>query len=196
MSKEDFIKTRILGAVYAGGKSSRFGSDKTMALFHDQPLLKHAINKLEPQCQQVVLLGGPIRFDKMTLPDQPAPDQGPLGGLCAALTFAAENLFHWVVTIPCDMPHLPGDIARALIMEAEDANAPVCAAATEVQLFPTVAVWRPMLAERLSDWMVHSESRALHRFFSSCNGVRHQINDWRLLANINRRGDIDELLSG
>jgi molybdenum cofactor guanylyltransferase len=193
---EKSVKTRILGCVYAGGKSSRFGSDKTMALFHDKPLLQHAIEKLEPQCQQVVLLGGTIRFDKITLPDQPVPDQGPLGGLCAALNFAAEQLFHWVVTIPCDMPHLPGDIARALIMEAEATHAPACAAATEAQLYPTVAVWRPMLAERLTDWMEHSESRALHRFFASCNGVRHQIQDWRLLTNINRRGDMDELLSG
>jgi molybdenum cofactor guanylyltransferase len=195
MSRET-IKTRILGAVYAGGKSSRFGSDKTMALFHDKPLLKHAIDKLEPQCQQVVLMGGPIRFDKITLPDQPNADEGPLGGLCAALNFAAENLFHWVVTIPCDMPHLPGDIARAMIMEAEDAHAPACAAGTDAQLFPTVAVWRPMLAKPLNDWMANSEARALHRFFASCNGVRHQINDWRLLANINRRDDMDELLSG
>ncbi len=194
MSRET-IKTRILGAIYAGGKSSRFGSDKTMALFHDKPLLKHAVDKLEPQCDKVVLLGGPIRFDKITLPDMPA-DEGPLGGLCAALNYASEELFHWVVTIPCDMPHLPGDIARALIMEADDAGAPACAAATEAQLFPTVAVWRPMLSQRLKDWMAHSESRALHRFFDSCNGVRHQINDWRLLANINKRGDLDELLSG
>lgn len=194
MSRET-IKTRILGAIYAGGKSSRFGSDKTMAMFHDKPLLKHAIDKLEPQCDKVLLLGGPIRFDKITLPDQPA-DEGPLGGLNAALTFASEELFHWVVTIPCDMPHLPGDIARALIMEAEETGAPACAAANESTLFPTVAVWRPVLGQRLKDWLAHSESRALHRFFDSCNGVRHQINDWRLLANINRRGDMDELLSG
>jgi molybdenum cofactor guanylyltransferase len=190
------IKTRILGCVYAGGKSSRFGSDKTMAMFHDKPLLQHAVEKLELQCQQVVLLGGAIRFDKITLPDLPDAEQGPLAGLNAALNYAANELFHWVVTIPCDMPHLPGDIARALIMEAEEANAPACAASTDAQLFPTVAVWRPMLSQRLKDWMAHSESRALHRFFENCNGVRHQINDWRLLANINRRGDMDDLLSG
>jgi molybdenum cofactor guanylyltransferase len=195
MSRET-IKTRILGCVYAGGKSSRFGSDKTMALFHDTPLLKHAIDKLRPQCDRVMLLGGQLRFDTLALPDYPDADQGPLGGLAAALNFAADELFHWVVTIPCDMPHLPGDIARALVMEAEEKNAPVCAAASEAQLFPTVACWRPMLAERLRDWMEHSESRALHRFYESCNGVQHIMHDWRLLANINRRGDLDELLSG
>jgi molybdenum cofactor guanylyltransferase len=192
----DTIKTRILGCVYAGGKSSRFGSDKTMALFHDTPLLKHAIDKLTPQCDRIMLLGGELRFDTLALRDYPDADQGPLGGLAAALNFAAEELFHWVITIPCDMPHLPGDIARSLIMEAEEKNAPVCAAATDAQLFPTVACWRPVLAERLTDWMEHSESRALHRFFESCNGVRHVMHDWRLLANINRRGDLDELLSG
>ncbi len=188
-------KTRILGAVYAGGQSSRFGGDKAMAMFHDKPLLLHAIDKLRPQVDKLVVLGGPIRHDALTLPDQPEPGQGPIGGLCAALNYASDELYHWVVTIPCDMPYLPGDIARALIEEADSQGAPCAMAAYDLQSFPIVAVWKPVLASVLHAWLEHGEARALHRFFANCHGVRHYIQDPRLLANINRRDDLTTLMT-
>jgi molybdopterin-guanine dinucleotide biosynthesis protein A len=63
---------------------------------------------------EVVICGRPLR-NMPSLPDRPAPDQGPLGGLNAALHHAALRRYRGVITIGCDMPLLePGLLARLI----------------------------------------------------------------------------------
>ena len=40
------IENNILGIILAGGKSSRFGEDKSIAKLGDKTLLDHTINKI------------------------------------------------------------------------------------------------------------------------------------------------------
>jgi len=47
----------LLGAVVAGDRSRRFGSDKAMALHHGKPLLAHAAEALAQHTQAVILCG-------------------------------------------------------------------------------------------------------------------------------------------
>jgi len=91
----------ILGAVLAGGRSSRFGSDKALALLDGTSLMERAIATLSRQCRAVVVVG---REDAPVpcLPDWPAPGMGPLGGLAAALHFARERGFTQVLSLPVD----------------------------------------------------------------------------------------------
>ena len=58
----------ILGAVLAGGQSSRFGSNKAVAMLGDRTLVAHARARLAPYCARVVQVGG---VDGV--PDMPAP---------------------------------------------------------------------------------------------------------------------------
>src|SRR3546814_9684145 len=44
------------------------------------------------------------------LADRPEPDQGPLGGLCAALHHARENDFQAVLTAGCDTLPVPHNL--------------------------------------------------------------------------------------
>ncbi|HUD93170.1 molybdenum cofactor guanylyltransferase [Sphingobium sp.] len=100
----------ILGAVLAGGRSSRFGSDKAMALLDGKTLLDHAMAGLAPHVTEVVICG---REGGLT--DRPRPDMGPLGGLNAALHHALSHGFTGVLTTGCDMPFYPADLPAALI---------------------------------------------------------------------------------
>jgi molybdopterin-guanine dinucleotide biosynthesis protein A len=72
----------ILGAVLAGGRSSRFGSDKAMAMLDGRPLIDHAI-AAGPHCAAVVVCGRD-HPGHVCLADRPAPDMGPLGAINAA----------------------------------------------------------------------------------------------------------------
>jgi len=105
---------RILGAVLAGGRSSRFGSDKAQAMLEGARLLDHAVAAVAPFCARVVVCG---RDDPRhaTLADRPAPGLGPLGGLNAALHLAQADGFDGVLVTGCDMPRFPAELARALI---------------------------------------------------------------------------------
>lgn len=102
---------RTLGAVLAGGRSSRFGSDKALAMLAGQSLLDHAVAALVPHCDAVIIVG---RGD---IADWPRADMGPLGGIAGALIHAADTGFDQVLTAPVDCVRLPGDL-RALLEPA------------------------------------------------------------------------------
>lgn len=93
---------RVLGAVLAGGKSSRFGSDKALALLDGRMLIEHAIEALGEHAETVIVCGrswpGLAAID-----DQPLGGLGPLAGLNAALRFARGHGFDAVLCAPVDV---------------------------------------------------------------------------------------------
>ncbi|TPG18860.1 molybdenum cofactor guanylyltransferase [Sphingomonas koreensis] len=106
----------ILGAIIAGGRSSRFGSDKAEALLGGAPLIDHAAAVLRPFVDAIVLCGRD-RAGWMGLDDVPRAGLGPLGGIAAALRYADAESYHAVLTIGCDMPRAPTALIEALIAE-------------------------------------------------------------------------------
>ncbi|QAY77511.1 molybdenum cofactor guanylyltransferase [Sphingosinicella sp. BN140058] len=104
---------RVLGAILAGGRSTRFGSDKAEARIDGRCLLDHAADALRPQSDELVLCGR-TWTGLMALPDRPAPDLGPLGGLNAALHHAHARGFDAVLCAPVDVYPLPGDLRAGL----------------------------------------------------------------------------------
>ena len=102
---------RTLGAVLAGGRSSRFGSDKALAMLDGRSLLDHAVAALRPHCDAVIVVG------RGEIADWPRADMGPLGGIAGALIHAADQGFDQVLTASVDCVRLPADL-RALLEPA------------------------------------------------------------------------------
>lgn len=103
----------ILGAVLAGGQSSRFGSDKALAELDGQTLLARAVAALESHCDRVVIVGreeGPAPC----IPDWPRTGMGPLGGIAAALRHAQSEGFDSVLTCGVDSMDLLADLLAEL----------------------------------------------------------------------------------
>ena len=99
----------ILGAVLAGGQSTRFGSDKAQAELHGATLLERAVAQLASQCDDVVVVGresAPVA----TIADWPRAGMGPLGGIAAALRHAGDEDFASVLTCGVDSVPLPEDL--------------------------------------------------------------------------------------
>lgn len=108
---------RILGAILAGGRSVRFGSDKSAAIWQGHSLLDHARVALAAQCDDIVVCAGENRAlaDRLLLlADHPEPDLGPLGGLCAALIHARNSGFDAVLTAPVDALPVPANLLGSL----------------------------------------------------------------------------------
>ncbi|HWJ69317.1 MAG TPA: molybdenum cofactor guanylyltransferase [Sphingobium sp.] len=115
----------VLGAVIAGGKSTRFGSDKALAALRGRPLIDHVTETLAAQTAQVVICGRAHGGLPMVA-DTPAPHMGPLGGIAAALLEAQARGFSAVLTVPCDAVDLPDDlIGRLFPYPAYVASMPV-----------------------------------------------------------------------
>ena len=146
---------RLLGAVLAGGRSSRFGSDKALAMLDGRPLIEHAAAALLPHVEQLVVCG---RADPRwtCLPDLPAPGLGPLGGLAAALAHACSHGFNGVLSTGCDMPSLPSELAEALI-----GGGPAVIEGQQL-----IGYWPASLAPALLDHLAHSERRSIREWIA------------------------------
>jgi molybdopterin-guanine dinucleotide biosynthesis protein A len=114
----------ITGLVLAGGRGSRMGGlDKGLQDFDGEPLALRALQRLAPQVRRVLLsanrnllsyefFGAPVVTDAQ--PDHP----GPLAGFLAGLEHCETPC---LLTVPCDAPNFPLDLAQRLA-EALNAN--------------------------------------------------------------------------
>lgn len=175
-------KMRILGALLAGGKARRFGSDKAHAHYHGWRLIDLVRESLAAQCEAVVVCG---REEEgfACLPDRPCANMGPLGGINAALHHAEAEGFDAVLSAACDIPNLPPDLAQILDREAPEGPAAI------VQSQPVVGLWRASLARDLEGFL-QGGGRRLYDFGSSI-GARMVAFDPPLL-NINRAEDLPD----
>lgn len=109
----------ILGAIIAGGKSTRMGSEKALIKLGAKTLIVRVVDRLLPQVDDAIINanGDTKRLEFLELdivPDIEAELQTPLAGLHAALVYAAEEDFDAVVTVPSDTPFLPRDLVAKL----------------------------------------------------------------------------------
>ena len=111
----------VSGIVLAGGRSSRFGSDKLAARIDGEPLLDRSVAALAGVVTEIVIVVAP-RDDR---PPPPAPPDvrvrlvadperhgGPLVGLLAGLEAAAEPI---AIVAAGDMPTLQPDVLGLLV---------------------------------------------------------------------------------
>jgi molybdopterin-guanine dinucleotide biosynthesis protein A len=171
----------ILGAVLAGGRSGRFGSDKAHALLDGRPLIDHAIASLSAHVGAIIICGRSVP-DKVCVMDRPAPDIGPLGGLNAALHHAAAHGYAGVLTLGCDMPVLPDDVANALMGDGP--------AVVEGQHL--VGYWPSALADELERHLIENDDRAFRCWLDHAR-PRIIVPSGTPLPNINTVQDLEAL---
>jgi molybdenum cofactor guanylyltransferase len=187
-----------LCAVLAGGEGQRIGGGKPLLRLQDQRLIDRSMDLARGFARDVVIVAR--TRDQVEPVDAPvildAPDiEGPLGGLAAALTEGAARGAETVLTIPCDMPRLPGDLAEHLIAGLSG-SAKAVMAAHEEQLFPVCAVWRTEARDKL-DAYVAMGRRSLRGFAEYCGATTVR---WPSLysanfANVNSLADLSAIAS-
>jgi molybdopterin-guanine dinucleotide biosynthesis protein A len=130
----------VLGVIFAGGASRRYGSDKAMAILGDRPLLQWVTDRVRPQVGKLAI-SGPVR-DGFLLPSIPdaVKNAGPLSALCSALAWAEREGVPFVVTFSCDAPFVPFNIVGSMQLALADHD---CVVACQAELLhPTCAFWR------------------------------------------------------
>ena len=105
------IENNILGIILAGGKSSRFGEDKSIAKLGDKTLLDHTINKIEKEFTEILVISNSKEFNfknnKIHLVEDCIEGKlGPLVGILTAMKWVIINKknYKWIASFPCDTP--------------------------------------------------------------------------------------------
>lgn len=123
----------ITGLVLAGGRGSRMGGiDKGLQRFRGQPLAQLALQRLAPQVGPLMVnanrhLRDYEAFGVPVWPDSQADHPGPLAGFLAGLAHCRTP---FLLTVPCDTPLFPLDLARRLAdaLSADEADIAVASA--------------------------------------------------------------------
>lgn len=170
----------ILGAILAGGRSQRFGSDKAAALLGGRALIDHVADALALHVDRLIVCGR--AHDSLGfVSDRPAADLGPLGGLNAALDYARTKGFERVVTLPCDTPLIDRELITALLAHGGPAILAEC---------PVIGIWPAQFAPSLDQWLATSGDRSIRAWARSVRAEQLAIS---APANVNRVADLDRL---
>jgi molybdenum cofactor guanylyltransferase len=151
----------ITGLILAGGRGSRMGGvDKGLQNFNGIPLALHTLMRLGPQVETVMVnanrnLSAYESFGASVWPDASADFAGPLSGFLVGLERAETT---YVLTVPCDTPRLPLDLAERLSQALIRENAEIAMAAapetkadgsTEIRTQPVFCLMKIELSESL-----------------------------------------------
>ncbi len=172
---------RLLGAVLAGGRSTRLGRDKAAETVGGVRMIDRATVLLRPHCTEVVVVssrsdtptGGARRVADLR------PPCGPLGGIESALHSATEGGCDAAIVVAVDLPLLAGDGVARLIEAFEElcpegaAGRPLAVAASRGadHLEPLCAIYSAgclPVATRLLD----EGDRAARALFAAVDGCR------------------------
>jgi molybdopterin-guanine dinucleotide biosynthesis protein A len=109
---------KVLGALIAGGASTRYGAAKALAEVGGMRVIDRARGALlaaVPQC--VAIVNDPALAATLDVPSRPdaVRDGGPLAGVLTALRWAAERGDGAILAAGCDMPFLSAELLHELV---------------------------------------------------------------------------------
>ena len=115
------IENNILGIILAGGKSSRFGEDKSTVKLGNKTLLDHTVNKIENEFNEILVISNNKELNFKNKKIQVIEDciegqLGPLVGILTAMKWVKENKknYRWVASFPCDTPFFDINLTNKL----------------------------------------------------------------------------------
>ena len=108
----------ILGTVLAGGKSQRFGEDKSQVKLGDKLLIDYILSEIIDEFNEVLVVSNNLinfkESEKISLIKDFKKDLGPLGGVLTAMKWVKDNNkdYQWISTFPVDTPFFKNQILK------------------------------------------------------------------------------------
>ena len=185
-----------LGLVLAGGRSTRFGGEKAVAMLGDRPLMIWCADALGGACPFIAISArrgseAEARAQSLGLEviyDDPTHPAGPLAGIAAGLFWAQAHGFDGLVTLPCDTPLVGAGELKRLI--AASANHPAAYAAPPGRAQGLCAAWRVSLAGSLHTRLAGGDHPAVHRWLDEIGARSVAFADAARFRNINTREEL------
>jgi len=182
----------ITGAILAGGRGSRMGGiDKGLAPLGDKPLIEHILAALGPQVTHLLInanrnIDRYAEYGHPVVKDRLDGHQGPLAGFAALLGACVDD---WLVTVPCDTPHIPADLVQRMWSARVDAGAEIAIAHDGRRMQPAHALLPRRLLSDLEAFLDSGE-RKIDRWYARHAIVEVDFSDQPdAFLNLNRPED-------
>lgn len=146
----------ITAIILSGGRATRMGGvDKGLVVFQQKPLVEYVIERLTSQADEVIInanreleqyksLGYPV------LQDETADFIGPLAGFNLGLQHAKHD---YLLTVPCDSPLLPLDLAQRLHSNLLNHDADIAVATSDGDAHPVFCLCKKSVLPSLTSYL-------------------------------------------
>ena len=115
----------ILGAVLAGGKSQRFGEDKSQVKLGDKLLIDYILSEIIEEFKEILVVSNSSidfrKSEKISVIEDVKKNLGPLGGVLTAMKWVKNNNkdYKWISTFPADTPFFKHSILQKFLQDIQ-----------------------------------------------------------------------------
>ncbi|MDP1659292.1 MAG: molybdenum cofactor guanylyltransferase MobA [Methylotenera sp.] len=159
----------ISAIILSGGRATRMnGVDKGLvilkqnkSLLHQKPLIQHVIERLAPQVDEILINANREithyqTFGYTVLQDEVEDFLGPLAGFNLGLQHAKHD---YLLTVPCDSPLLPLDLAHRLMLALLEHKADIAVASSDGNVHPVFCLCKKNVLPSLAAYLEQGERR-------------------------------------
>jgi len=182
----------ITGLILAGGLGTRMGSiDKGLQLFRNAPMISHVMQRLAPQVHSILINANQNtdtyrQFGAPVYPDHTPDYAGPLAGMQTGLMHCPTD---YLVTVPCDSPFLPLDLAERLYSALKSQQADLAIAVTDEGKQQVFCLLKKSLLPHLTAYL-ESGRRKVGEWTASLQCAEVHFADEAAFRNINTLEDL------
>jgi molybdopterin-guanine dinucleotide biosynthesis protein A len=183
------------GVILAAGRSSRMGSvNKVQSLLAGRTLLEHAVTKLTPQVDRLMVNGDKNLCGDGAIADHLEGFKGPLVGLYSALLSDKLSSAQYLMMAPCDGPFIPENLVAALYREISATDADIACVRYQGFAQPTFSLWHKRVTPVVEQALLVKKNGGFKPLLEGLNSVYL---DWpeqviNPFFNINTQDDLAE----
>ena len=190
---------QISTIILSGGRATRMnGVDKGWVLLQQKPLIAHVIARLQPQVDEILInanreIAAYETFGLPVLKDIGQHDEndefiGPLAGFNLGLQHAKHD---YVLTVPCDSPLLPLNLAERLLNDMTKARTNIAVASSDGNTNPVFCLMKKSVLPSLLAYIESGERKVsawqksqqyIEVDFSDCNDAFTNLNTFEDLV--------------
>ncbi len=137
------------------------GVDKGLILLKNKPLVQHVFIRLQPQANEILInanreIAQYEAFGFKVLQDENPEFLGPLSGMLLGLKHTKHDL---VLSVPCDSPLLPLDLAERLLNGMLESRVDIAVASSDGSVHPVFCLMKKSVLPSLIDFFDAGERK-------------------------------------
>ena len=191
----------ILAVVLAGGKSQRFGKDKSQVKLKGKLLIDYILSEIVDEFNEILIVTNkPIVFmksNKIFTTKDFKKDLGPLGGILSAMKWIRNNnkRYKWISTFPSDTPFFSKKELKLFYEKIKITDSKLFFIKSQKTRHNIFGLWSLDLIDRLENDLLAGE-RKVEVWANSIgvNTVNIQYKNIDPFFNINTKEDFDDAL--
>ena len=181
------------GVVLAAGRSSRMGAvNKVESVLAGRTLLDHAVTKLAPQVDRLVVNGHRSICGDDAIADKIEGFKGPLVGLYSALMSDRLSSARYLMLVPCDGPFILDNLVAALYQEILAVDSDIACVRYQGHAQPTFSLWHKRVTPAIEQALLVKNNGGFKPLMASLNSVYLDWPEQRInpFFNINNQDDL------